>query len=274
MTSPSRLTLYSWSTMLPRALRSSPPRCRYRCGGDSDERLVDGGQCPAVTFDLHRVARGELPVLDRRHLVAVTVLQDEGVTDPQCLAVDLVNAIALVVLDPGVILIDASFSCVWKRRPTGPSSRCRRSPMSSLLSCRVPRPYPVVCDGTSPETDEVRFLPCTSSPPRDFAPHTRSCVREAAIGVGSMNEPMIRRAAKIRVGFVSGSGSRSSGQTGGFTASVRGKPESDLRALATSWPLFLHFVDAAWLSHAIARSGNKSGAGAEACAGAQAVRCR
>ena len=223
MTSPSRLTSYSWSTMLPRALRSSPPSMSISMRWRFRRAPCRRWPVSEVTFDLHRVARGELPVLDRRHLVAVTVLQDEGVTDPQCLAVDLVNAIALVVLDPGVILIDASFSCVWKRRPTGPSSRCRRSPMSSLLSCRVPRPYPVVCDGTSPETDEVRFLPCTSSPPRDFAPHTRSCVREAAIGVGSMNEPMIRRAAKIRVGFVSGSGSGSSGQTGGFTASVRGE---------------------------------------------------
>ena len=146
---------------------------------------MDGGQCPAVTFDLHRVARAELLLLDRRHLVAVTVLQDEGVTDPQRLAVDLVNAIALVVLDPGVILIDASFSCIWKRRPPGTSSRCRRSPMSSLLSCRMPRPYPALCDGTSPETDEVRFSPCTSSPPRDFAPQLAPAPWEAALGSGA-----------------------------------------------------------------------------------------
>jgi hypothetical protein len=65
---------------LPRALRSSRALdVDIEAVENPDERLVDGGQFPAVTFDLHRIAVAELLLLDARHLVAVTVLQDEGV---------------------------------------------------------------------------------------------------------------------------------------------------------------------------------------------------
>jgi hypothetical protein len=49
---------------------------------DPHQRLVDRGERAAIALHLHFVAHGELLLLDTRHLVALTVLEDEGVTDP------------------------------------------------------------------------------------------------------------------------------------------------------------------------------------------------
>ena len=56
--------------------------------------------------------------------------------------------------------------------------------------------------GHRPKRMRSGARPAPRRPPRDFAPQTRPCALEA-LGVGSINEPMIRRTGKIRVGLVS-----------------------------------------------------------------------
>src|SRR3954454_7816173 len=70
---------------------------------DADERLVDRRHRPPVALDRHRVAHVELALLDLRHLAPGAVLEHERLADAQRLPVDLVDPVAVLVLDPGVI---------------------------------------------------------------------------------------------------------------------------------------------------------------------------
>ena len=70
---------------------------------DPDERLVDGGGCVASALDRDLVADAELALLDPGQLVARGVLEDEGLSNAQRLAVDLVDPLAPIVLDPEVV---------------------------------------------------------------------------------------------------------------------------------------------------------------------------
>jgi hypothetical protein len=68
------------------------------------ERLVDHGDpVPVPVLDLHRVADVQRALLDLHQFRAAGVLEDQCLAQPQSLAVDLVDPLALVVLDPVVI---------------------------------------------------------------------------------------------------------------------------------------------------------------------------
>src|SRR5205807_8696033 len=64
---------------------------------------VDPRARRGAAFHVDRVATRELLVLDLRQLLACGVLEDVDLVDAQRLAVDLVPALALVVLDPRIV---------------------------------------------------------------------------------------------------------------------------------------------------------------------------
>src|SRR5439155_7360339 len=69
-----------------------------------DQRLLyrrDG--VPARVLDLHRVPYPGHALLDLQQLPAVAIFEDQRLADPQGLAVDLEDPLALVVLDPVVV---------------------------------------------------------------------------------------------------------------------------------------------------------------------------
>src|SRR6478672_11471282 len=66
---------------------------------DTHERLVDRGDGAVATLDGHLVADRELLLLDLRDLVAVSVLEDERVAQAHRLAGDLVDPLAVVILN-------------------------------------------------------------------------------------------------------------------------------------------------------------------------------
>ncbi|HEY5878618.1 MAG TPA: hypothetical protein VIU11_06900 [Nakamurella sp.] len=68
----------------------------------SDQCLVHA--CGGVTtFDGHLVPNADLAFLDLGQFSAIGVLEDERVTDPGGLAVDLEHPVTGLVLDPGVV---------------------------------------------------------------------------------------------------------------------------------------------------------------------------
>ena len=70
---------------------------------DPDQGLVDRRGCVATAFDGDLVPDAQLALLDPGYLVSRGVLQHKGLPEAKRLAVDLVPALALVVLDPEVI---------------------------------------------------------------------------------------------------------------------------------------------------------------------------
>ncbi len=141
MTSSSRLTSYSWSTTLPCALRSLPSSMSMSKRSRIPTRALWIVASVRPSRSICIVSRAELLLLDRRYLVAVTVLEDEGVADPQGLAVDLVDALALVVLDPRVIA-DRNELLLDLEAPTARSivAVLKGSDGCASLGCRLPRP--------------------------------------------------------------------------------------------------------------------------------------
>src|SRR3954470_15417204 len=70
---------------------------------DPDQRLVHGGGGLAVALDGDLVADAQLALLDPRGLLARAVFEHEGLPGAKRLAVDLVGALSLAILDPEVV---------------------------------------------------------------------------------------------------------------------------------------------------------------------------
>ena len=70
---------------------------------DTDQRLVDRRDLVAAALDRDLVANAELALLNPDQLLPRGTLDHEGLSYAKRLAVDLVGAFALVVLDPVVV---------------------------------------------------------------------------------------------------------------------------------------------------------------------------
>ena len=98
--------VYSWSTMLPLTSRSAPSATltvhRSRSGVISAFFTV-ATVSPVPVLDLHRVPHPCHAFLDLQQLAPVAVFEDQCLADPEGLAVNLEDPLALVVFDPVVV---------------------------------------------------------------------------------------------------------------------------------------------------------------------------